>query len=405
MAIIFFLILLGMSAFFSGSETSLLSLNRLQLKKMESERPVRTERIIKLLSKPRSLFFTILAGNTLVNTAASACVTVAAVSHFGAKGVGIAIGFMLIVLLLLGEIIPKTCAYMYSEGFASFAVRPLGGAIVLLAPLRKLLLAVTDSMINALGYIVPKDSSEITEEELKSLVKIGHREGVVEEEEKKMIYGAFDFRGLTVKDIMTPKFEVRAIDIAMAPDRAAAYARDAKHSRLPVYDRSLDNVLGVVYAKDLLLAGGAPVRGLMKGAYIIPESKKINLLLADLQKKAIQMAVVKDEYGTTTGIVTMEDILEEIVGEITDEYDKDEPPITRLGKGAYSVSGLLHINDANEKLGLGIETEEVDTVGGFVSLVMQKIPSENEEFVSGGYRYKVVKVENQRVKEVLISRI
>lgn len=405
MVIIVFISLLFLSAFFSGSETALLSLDKLKIKRMEETDPILSHRIVKLLSKPKGLFFTILAGNTLVNTAASACATMVCLSIFGSKGVGIAIGFMLVVLLLFGEVIPKTYAYLFSERFSKLSSFPLLIAVQLLAPIRNLLFVVTDNMINKLGFIAPKDSQEITEDEIKSLIAIGHREGVVEDQEKKMIYGVFEFKGQSVKDIMTPKIDMKALDFDMSQDEILAYTKKAKHSRLPIYRNSVDNIIGVIYAKDILLNPQGSLKDSMREAYIVPESKKIDNLLSDLQKRSIQLAIVKDEYGLTTGLVTMEDTLEEIVGEIVDEYDKEEPPIVKVSDKVYKVNGLLHINEANAELNLNINTEEVDTIGGFVSLTLQKIPQENEELIYGNHKFRVSKVERHRIKEIIITRI
>ena len=405
MVIILFISLLLLSAFFSGSETALLSLSHLQLKKMEDKDKRSSDLIVSLLSNPRRLLLTILTGNTLVNTAASACATTVAITVFGRKGVGIAIGFMLIVLLLLGEIIPKTYAYLFSEGFSKFAAYPLSLIVRLLKPIRNVLSFVTSSMINRLGFIAPKDTSEITEDEIKSLIKIGHREGVVRDNEKEMIYGVFHFKGLSSKDIMKPKIDVMALDFDLPREKVFEYVKEAKHSRLPVYRDTMDNIIGVVYAKDVLINTDVMLKDLIRAAFFVPESQKIDSLFSDLQKRSIQMAIVTDEYGATTGVVTMEDILEEIVGEIVDEYDKEKPRIEKIDRNTYQVSGLLHINEANEKLNLKIATTGIDTIGGFVSMVLQRIPRENDEFIYRNHKFTVKKVERHRVEEIIIRKI
>lgn len=372
---------------------------------MEEKQTLSAKRIVALLSRPRRLFFSILAGNTLVNIAASACATIVAIQAFGERGVMIAIGFMMIVLLLFGEIVPKNYAYLFAERWARAVAYPLSVVVRLLTPIQMLIHVITDNLINRLGFIVPKDRPDISEDEIKSLIKIGHREGVVEDDEKEMLYGVFDFKGLHAKEIMTPKIDVRSIDFDWSVNEVAASVKEAKHSRLPVYRDSIDNVVGVVYAKDVLFSPGTPIKDVMKEPFFVPEAMRIDRLLADLQKRAIQMAIVKDEYGVTTGIVTMEDILEEIVGEIVDEYDKEEPAIVQQGEARFRISGLLNINDANERLGLGIGIEEVDTMGGFAEAVLQKIPKEGEEFSYGRFRYRVAKVEGFRVKELVAERL
>jgi len=403
--IILFIVLLFLSAFFSGSETALLSLNQMQLKRMEERDKKSTHTIFHLLSKPKTLFFTILTGNTLVNTAASAYATMVALKVFGPKGVGLSIGFMFFVLILFGEIIPKTYAYMFAESFSAFSIRPLKVIIKLFAPIRVILFLITDNLINKLGFIAPRDTENLTEDEIKSLVDIGHREGIVEADEKEMIYGVFDFKGQAAKDVMTPKPNMNILDFDMSQNEILTYVKEAKHSRLPVYRNNMDNIIGVVYAKDILLDSSKSLKDIMREAYFIPESQKIDKLLSDLQKRSIQMAIVSDEYGAVTGLITMEDMLEEIVGEIVDEYDKEEPLIVKIDTRTYRVSGLLHIDEAKEKFGLNVDTEEVNTVGGFVTFILQRIPKENEEFKYGGFNFCVSKVEKHRVKEILLTKI
>lgn len=404
MVVIIFVFLLFLSAFFSASETALLSLNKFQLKKMEEKNTISSGRIVALLSRPRRFLFTILTGNTFVNIAASSCATVVSISLFGTKGVGIAIGFALFVLLIFGEVVPKTYAYIFAENFSLTVAYPLGIIIRILTPLRKLLYLITDTVIKRFGFIAPKDTSEITIEEIKSLIKIGHREGVVKEIEKEMIYGVFEFKGQRAKDIMTPRIDIRAVDFDMPQEKVLEYAKDAKHSRLPVYRDSLDNIVGIVYAKDILFNPNTNLKDLIKEAYFVPESERIDHLLSDLQKGFIQMAIVADEYGITTGLVSMEDILEEIVGEIVDEYDKEKSLITKIDQKTYRINGMLRIDKANEELGLNIKTEEADTIGGFISLIMQKIPAENEEINYKKFKFKVSKVEKNRIKEIIVTK-
>ena len=371
---------------------------------MEEKNTISSGRIVALLSRPRRLLFTILTGNTLVNIAASSCATIISISLFGAKGIGIAIGFMLFVLLIFGEVLPKTYAYIFAEKFSQAVAYPLGIITKILAPPRKLLYLITDTVIKRLGFIAPKDTSEITIEEIKSLIKIGHREGVVKEIEKEMIYGVFEFKGQRAKDIMTPKIDIKAVDFDMPQGEMLEYTKNAKHSRLPVYRDSLDNIVGIVYAKDILFNPNTNLKDLIKEAYFVPESERVDHLLSDLQKGFIQTAIVADEYGVTTGLVTMEDILEEIVGEIVDEYDKEKNFVTKIDEKTYRINGMLRIDKANEELGLNIKTQEADTIGGFISLIMQKIPLENEEIAYKKFKFKVTKVEKNRIKEIIVTK-
>ncbi len=371
---------------------------------MEEKNTISSGRIVVLLSRPRRFLFTILTGNTLVNIAASSCATIFSLALFGTSGIGIAIGFMFFVLLVFGEVVPKTYAYINAEKFSQAVAYPLEIIIKIFSPFRKILYLITDTVIKRLGFIAPKDTSEITIEEIKSLIKIGHREGVVKDKELEMIYGVFEFKDQLAKDIMTPKINIKALDFNMPHEEVLEYIKDAKHSRLPVYRETLDNIVGIVYAKDVLFKANTNLKDLIKEVYFVPESERIDHLLSDLQKGFIQMAIVADEYGVTTGLVTMEDILEEIVGEIVDEYDKEEKLLTKIDKKTYRINGMLRIDEANEKLGLNIKTEQVDTIGGFISLIMQKIPAENEEITYKKFKFKVTKVEKNRIKEIIITK-
>ncbi len=403
MVIIFFIILLILSAFFSGSETAFLSLNRHQIKKIEESNPYAASRIISVLSKPRQFLLTILTGNSLVNIAATSYATMIAVSYFGKNGIGVAICVMFVLILVFGEVLPKTFSYICAEQIAKAMVGPITFLIKVLTPIRKLLYLITDRLINKFGFIAPKDRHELSEDELKSLISIGHREGVIKESEKDMIYGVFDFKDLYAKDIMTPRIDIKALDFDEPHDSSIASAKRFKHSRLPVYRDSLDNIVGITHAKDILLCTDINIKDLLGSVYFVPESEKIHKLLSDLQKKSIQMAIVTDEYGATVGLVTMEDILEEIVGEIVDEYDKETELIVKLSENKYKINGMLRIEEANDRLGLKIESDKIDTMGGFVTLLLQKIPSEREEIAHQNVTFKILKMDKNRIKEIEIT--
>ncbi|MDD4202829.1 MAG: hemolysin family protein [Candidatus Omnitrophica bacterium] len=405
MVIVIFLFFLVCSAFFSGSETALLSMNKFLLAKIEQTEPRSAERLLELLSKPKRLFFSILMGNTLVNIALTACVTSIAVNFFEQNAVAIAITVTFICLILFGEILPKTFASLFSVEVAKKASFPLKFVIWLLSPFVSVLLTITNKIITHLGGIVPQDSAEISDKEIKSMIEIGHRQGVVEYDEREMIYGVFDFKDLKASDVMTPKPDIMAIDLESTKKEIFSYVRKAHHSRLPVYKTSMDNILGILHAKDALLNPDKDIYKIMKSPYCVPESICIDQLLLNLQKKCIQMAIVVNEYGITTGIITIEDILEEIVGEIVDEYDIEQPKIVKIDDNTYKISGLLNINEANDEFDLGIDTAEIDTMGGFISMRMQKIPEEGEEVIYKNWSFKAIKIEKRRVKEILMKRI
>lgn len=363
-----------------------------------------SQKILSLLTKPRRFLFTILTGNTLVNTAATSLGTVFSMSLFGGKGLPIAIGSMFFIIILFGEVLPKSYAYMFAQGFSSYAIYPLEILIKIFTPIRQALYAITDNIIKRFGFMVPQDNPEITEDEIKSVIKISHREGVVKETEKDLIYGVLRFRGQRARDIMSPKIHIKAINFDLPQEKVVEYAKEARHSRLPVFRDSLDNIIGIAHTKDILFNPGTNLKDIMKEAHFIPESETIDMVMADLQKRSIQMVIVTDEYGVTTGVVTMEDILEEIVGEISGEFDREEALITKIGDAAYRLGGTLKIEEANKKLRINIRTHEVETIGGFISLILQKIPKENDEIVFEGYKFRVSKTGKNRINEIIAEK-
>ena len=403
--IIIFLFFLVCSAFFSASETALLSMNKFRLTKIEQTDKKAAQRLFALLANPKRLFFSILTGNTLVNVALTSCLTAISVKLFQSNALYVAIPASLILLLLFGEIIPKTVAYLISETFAKNASYLLGFLIKVLRPLVNVLLFITNNVIARLAGIVPQDSAEISDDEIKSMIEIGYRQGVLEDDEREMIQGVFDFKDLKAADVMTPKPDIIGVDLESTKKDIFEHIRNAHQSRLPVYKENMDNVLGVLHTREVLLNPDKDIYSIMKPPYFVPESICIDQLLLNLQKKCIQMAIVVNEYGVTAGVVTIEDILEEIVGEIVDEYDDNQQKIEKIDENTYKINGLLNINEANDEFKLEIDTEEIDTMGGFVSLYLQKIPEKGEEFVYKNWRFRIIEIENRRIKEILMTRI
>ena len=397
MDIFVFILLLLASAFFSGSETAYLSLGKIRIKQIEGMNSVNARKVIGLLSDTPKLLVTILIGNTLVNIAASAVLAGVFLSVFGEKGVGFSILAMTAIVLIFGEVTPKIYALSDQVRVSFFSSSIIKVLEVVFSPVRFVLSGISHSIIKALGFKLTSEKPKITEQEIKSLFSIGKKEGIVKEKEKDMIDNILLFKDLNAADIMTPRIDVTAFDITGEREELIKDVKESKFSRCPVYVHSLDNIVGIIHSKDLLLDGGAPVRDLVKKPFVVPESMRVDDLLQELQKRHIHMAVVTDEYGVTSGVVTIEDILEEIVGEIRDEFDLEKPKIRMLDQKSYEVSGLAHIDEVNEELGLNIETDEVDTIGGYVILLLGRIPQAGDSVEVEGFRFTVEDVSKNRI--------
>jgi len=394
------------SAFFSGSETAFFSLGKVRFKQIENLRSPAAKKAIYLLSDPHKLIITILIGNTLVNIAASSIMADIFYTQMGEKGIGVSIIVMLLIILVFGEVTPKMFALSNAQKFSFFASFPLLFFERLFAPFRYFFSKVAGGLVGAIGLSIPSEKPRITEQEIRHLFSIGKKKGVVKAKEKSMIEGILQFKDLNAADIMTPRIDVAALHLTEKQDELIREVKENQYSRLPVYIHNLDNIVGVIHAKDFLLAPPATsTRELVRKPYFVPESMRIDDLLHDLQRIKIHMAIVTDEYGVTSGVVTIEDILEEIVGEIRDELDFERPKIRKIDQKTFEADGQVHINDINEEIGLGIETEEVDTIGGFVVLKMGKIPQAGDSIEINGYLITVDDVSKNRITSLKIEKI
>ena len=404
MYIAVFVLLLIASAFFSSSETAFLSLDEIKLRQIESMDLPAAKRVVTLLADPHKLLVTILVGNTLVNIAASAVLADFFYNIMGEKGIGLSILAMTIIVLVFGEVTPKMFALANGERVSFFASRTIKALERLFTPIRLVLSAIANSIVRGLGLKVSSKRPGITEQEIRSLFLLGKKRGIVKEKEKDMIDNILELKELNAADIMTPRIDIVALDLTMEPGDIVREIKESQKSRLPVYVHTLDNIVGIIHSKDFLLDAQTPIRDLVKQPFFAPESMMVDDLLQELQKKNTHMAVVTDEYGVTSGVVTIEDILEEIVGEISDEFDFETPPVRRIDKRTYEVSGQAHIDEVNEKIGLAIETDEVDTIGGYVILQMGKIPCSGDTIEINGFVVTVNDVSKNRITSLTIEK-
>lgn len=410
--ILLFLILLFLSAFFSASESALFSLTREEVKGLanKSERASINKLITQLLDDPKSLLVTILCGNLLANigyfSVSYGLITdIAGKSAFGgvlAFGVG-SVG-VLLVLMLLGEAIPKSMGVKIPLRVSQLVVLPIYF-------LKKALLPICIPLKFIVGGLssifVKKNDKEkhVTLDELKMLVEFSEKQGMVDKHERKMIHAVLDFGNIQVKEVMVPRVDVIFCDLADAVKDFLNLSRRTRHKKIPVYEDTVDNIVGVIHAKDIFLNPNGKLRDFIRPIQFVPESQAIESLLRQFRSQHTQMAIVVDEYGGTAGLVTLEDILEEIVGEILDESDRHEEPITQLDRNKYFVSGNLNIYDWSEHFGVELESPECDTVGGFVVSLLGRIPQKGDSVVYKDLIFIIENVRKRRITRLLQEHV
>jgi CBS domain containing-hemolysin-like protein len=401
-------ILLLFSAVLSGAEAAYFSLGRARLKELAEEQGETPGPLTPLLQQPHELLVTLLVGITVVNIGASALAAAIAEQLFGRHGLAIAIAAMVFLLTVFGEVLPMTLAVEYPLRFASWVSRPVVWLSIALKPIRVGLGAFTAITIRLVGSERRRGRPEISEEELRTLVDVGAREGVVERSEREMIHKVFELEDTLVREVMVPRPDMFCLDVTTEPAELLPLLREHLHSRVPVFEETVDQIVGVLYTKDLLpYLAGLPadfsLRPHLHPPYFVPGSKRADALLREFQAKKLHLAVVVDEYGGTAGLVTLEDLLEELVGEIRDEYDEDERLIQRVAPRSFRVSGRLAIDELNTITGLQIPDDAFDTVGGWVLDLFGRVPHKGEKTETDGVRVAVEKVERTRVLEVLVT--
>jgi putative hemolysin len=408
--LILLFVLIVCSAILTGAEAAYFSLGRARLRHVaaKDDGDVEGGAPKALIERPHELLVTLLVGITVINIAAAAIATMIADSIFGPTlGLFVEIVALVFVLTTFGEVLPMTLAVTYPEQFLAVAGRPVAWLGVILAPARAALTGLTALMVKLLSR-GRTEQGMLSEEELRTLVDVGASEGVVEREEREMIHKVFELEDTLVRSVMVPRTDMVCLDVETTTAEILPALREHLHSRVPVYEGSIDVIVGVLYAKDLLqfMEGLPPdfdLRAHLHPPYFVPESKRADALLQEFQAKRLQMAIVVDEYGGTAGLVTLEDLLEELVGEIADEYDEPERLIQRVDATTYRVAGKLPIEQLNAATGLKISNEGYDTVGGWVLDLFGRVPRRAERTETAELQLTVEKVERTRIVEVLVA--
>ena len=399
--------LLVLSALFSSSETALTTVNRIRVRTLAGQGDKRAMTLLAVLQNPEKMLSVILIGNNVVNLYASSLATTVTLSLFGSKLVGVATGILTLAVLVFGEVAPKTMASRNAEQIALRAAGPVKVLMWLFTPLVFVVNNLARLVMKLFGADRPGKREHMTAEELRTIVQVGHEDGVIENSERKMIDNVFDFGDRSARDIMIPRIDMTCIDVEAGYDELMEVVREEKYTRIPVYKESADTIVGILNIKDLLFrAQDKPFRiaELMRKPLFTYEQKKTSELMVEMRKNYTNLAIVLDEYGVTAGMVTMEDILEEIVGEIRDEYDRDEEKsIRRVAPNTYLIEGNVKIDDVNEVLQLHLASEDYESIGGYVLEQLEHFPKEGECVTKGGISFTVTHMEQTRIAEVKLS--
>jgi len=400
-------VLLALSAFFSASETALMSLNKVKLRNMVEADVWGAARVQRLIGEPGKLLSAILVGNNVVNIGASALATAIAIQLFGSTGVGIATGVMTLLVLIFGEITPKTLAAAYPERIATLVSRPIAIVTYVLTPVISVLTYVTKHAIKIFGGKIDVHRPLVTEDELKTMVDMGHEEGVLDVEKRKMIHNVFQFGDSLAKDAMVPRPDIVAVEVNSSYDEIMKVFKKKRHSRMPVFRNSIDSIIGMLHIKDVIAFEEAKDSFLLanhlREIHYTFEGKKIAELFEEMRKKRLQMVAVADEYGGTAGIITVQDLVEEIFGDIGDEYAAVSDSIRQIGEDDYLIDGMTRLSVINEKLPVHLESEYAETINGYITGLIGRFPKKGEVIENEQIRCIVIDVHKYRIKRIRLK--
>lgn len=410
------IILLILSGLFSSAETSLTTVNKYKMKALEEEGNRRAKLVLRLIENPGKMLSAILIGNNIVNITASSLTTIVATKVFGDAGVGIATGVLTILVLIFGEITPKNLATIYNEKFALFYAWPIRIWSVILTPVIWLL----DKTCNGIYWLLKVDTDSIhkamTETELRTIVNVSHEDGVIEGEEKDMITNVVDFGDAIAKDIMIPRTDITMASVDASLSEIYALFQEEQYSRLPIYEENKENIIGILHMKDLFFwqteqviqgieSSEFCIRDIMREPYYTYEYQKTSSILEELREKSLSITIILDEYGASAGMITLEDLLEEIVGEIRDEYDDyEQEVIKQVDINCYEVDGSAKIDDVNDALEMELESEDYDSIGGYVIELLDHLPEAGEIVTTETAVIEVLEADKTRVERLRIKK-
>lgn len=401
------IILLCLSAFFSSSETALTTVNQIRMRTLADNGDKRAARVLHVTGNPGKMLSAILIGNNIVNLSASSISTSLAIHLFGNTGAGIATGILTFLILIFGEVTPKTMATIKADSMSLTAAAPIGFLMKILTPVIFIINKLSLGLMFLLHVNIKDAQKKMTEEELRTIVDVSQENGVIEHEERDMIHNLFDFGDAEAKEIMVPRIDMTFVQADATYQEVLDIFRQDMFTRLPVYEDSTDNVIGIINMKDFLLQNDTPefsVRNLLREPYFTYEHKNTADLFLEMRKSSISLAIVLDEYGVTAGLITLEDLLEEIVGEIRDEYDADEEDdITRVSDREFYVLGSANLNDVSEALSLHFTSDDYDTIGGYCLGLLDHLPEKNEIILTdNNILLRIDRMEKNRIERIYI---
>lgn len=406
------LILILLSAFFSSAETALTTVNKHRLRALAEEGNRNAQRVLKLIENPAKMLSAILIGNNIVNISASALVTTVTTNVFGSKFVGASTGVLTLVVLLFGEITPKSLATLYNEKIALIYIHVVAPLVTLLTPV----IWLVDKLSGIIFFILRVDrdaaNNQMTEGELRTIVDVSVEDGVIEKEEKSMINNVVDFGDSKAKDVMVPRADMALVSVDATFDEVFEIFNEEHYSRLPVYDDNKDTVIGIVYLKDLFFFQNQndnkkmafSIRNIMREPFFVYEYQKTSSIMAEMRNRFVSLAIVLDEYATAVGLITIEDLIEEIVGEIRDEFDMDElKMITKISDNHYEIDAAMKLSDLEDSIGIELESENYDSLGGYVIELLDHLPNVGETVKKDGMTFQVVSMEKNRIDRIAVT--
>ena len=401
-------ILIALSFFFSSAETAMTTVNKIRIQSLSEQGDKRAIILEKVISDAPKMLSAVLIGNNIVNMSVSSLMTTLTIKVLGNAYVGIATGILTLLILIFGEITPKNMATIHAEKLSLAYARIIYGLMCILTPVLFIVKKITTGVL-ILFHVDPNaKTNAMTEHELRTLVNVGEKDGIIENEEKQMIYNVFDFGDSTAKDVMIPRIDMTFVDINCTYDELMAIFSEDMHTRFPVYEDNTDNVIGIINMKDLLIYPKEKpfaIRNILREPYFTYEYKATADLMIEMRKASVNLAIVLDEYGATAGLVTLEDLLEEIVGEIRDEYDENEvEDIKEIQPGReYAVQGSAKLDDINDALHIHLESEDYDSIGGYIIEQLDCLPKDGQSVtLESGIRLVVDRIDKNRIELVHI---
>jgi len=396
-------VLLSASAFFSSAETALMTSNKLKIRNMAEAGDKRATKVLDITANTDKMLSAILIGNNIVNLSASSISTTLTLKLFGSSLVSVATGILTFLILVFGEITPKNVASKNAEDMALKYIGIISILVIVLTPFIYIVNKVSGLVISIFSKN-SDDNNMVTEDELRAMVEVSHEDGVIENEEKKMIVNVVDFGDTVAGDIMVPRVDMVMVSVDSCYDEILNIFREERYTRIPVYEDSPDNVIGILNVKDFLLIEDKEnfsVKEHLREPLYTFEYKKTSSLMMDMRKTGANIVIVLDEYGITAGLITLEDMLEEIVGEIRDEFDADDDEgITKISESEYIIDGSTNLDDVNERIGLELSSEEYESIGGIIMEKLGRLPIEGEVITFDNIILTVKKMDHARIEKV-----